>query len=87
MLSISVVTPSLNQGRFIERTIRSVLEQRYAPLEYVVRDGGSTDLTLAILAGFADKLTLKSDSMPCDCKNFICWPSRAPTTQRFNYRA
>jgi len=55
---ISIVTPSLNQGRFIAETIQSVLEQGYPNLEYIVVDGGSTDGSVDIIRSFEKHLAL-----------------------------
>lgn len=54
--SIAIVTPSYQQGRYLERTVYSVLSQDYPRLEYVVQDGGSEDETVAVLKRFAGLL-------------------------------
>jgi glycosyltransferase involved in cell wall biosynthesis len=53
---LTIITPSYNQAGFLERTLRSVLDQGWPDLEYIVVDGGSTDGSVEILERYSDRL-------------------------------
>jgi glycosyltransferase involved in cell wall biosynthesis len=59
--SLSIVTPSFNQGKYIRRTIDSVLSQEIPDIEYMVVDGGSTDATIDILRSYGKAISWVSE--------------------------
>jgi glycosyltransferase involved in cell wall biosynthesis len=60
-LTLSIVTPSCNTGRYLAAAIASVLEQDWPGVEYIVMDGGSTDGTLDVLKSFGDRVQWVSE--------------------------
>jgi glycosyltransferase involved in cell wall biosynthesis len=53
---VSIITPSYNQGRFLERTIQSVFEQDYPKIQYIVMDGGSSDNSVEIIKRYKRRI-------------------------------
>ncbi len=54
---ISIVTPSYNQGQYLEKTIESILSQNYPNLELIIIDGGSTDESINILRRYENRIS------------------------------
>ena len=69
---ISIITPTLNQGKFIEKSIQSVLSQNYPNYEYIIIDGGSTDNSIEIIKKYEKMITYlisEKDSGQADAIN------------------
>jgi len=69
---ITIVTPSYNQGEYLEETIQSVLNQNYPNLEYIIMDGGSTDNSVEIIKKYDAQIDFwvsESDSGQSDAIN------------------
>lgn len=69
---ITVVMPSYNQGKYLEAAIQSILTQDYPNLEFIIRDGGSTDESVAIIRRYESRIsrwTSEQDDGPADAIN------------------
>jgi glycosyltransferase involved in cell wall biosynthesis len=82
---VSIITPSYNQGEFLEETIQSVLNQNYKNIEYIIIDGASTDGSVEIIKKYQEKIAYwvsEKDKGQADAINkgflkatgdFLCW--------------
>jgi glycosyltransferase involved in cell wall biosynthesis len=69
MVRVTIITPTLNYGRFIEDTIKSVVRQNYPDLEYIIVDGGSSDETTSVV-----------DKYKSHIATFVCEPDKGQSS-------
>jgi len=75
--TITIVTPSLNQGQFIEQTINSVLSQKgNFYIDYIISDGGSTDESVKIIKKYDELLKIKKYPIECRGINYRWWSKK-----------
>jgi glycosyltransferase involved in cell wall biosynthesis len=83
--TISIVTPSYNQGQFLEQTIESVLSQNYPTLEYIIVDGGSTDNSVQVIKKYEKHLAFWVSEKDHGQSNAINKGYNAVTGNVFNW--
>lgn len=82
---ITIVTPSFNQGRFLDKTITSILDQQYPDLEYIIMDGGSTDNSVEIIKKYEPYLAYWQSEKDRGQNHAITEGFKRATGQVFGY--
>ena len=70
---LSIVTPNLNGGKYLEQTIKSVINQDYKNIEYIIIDGGSTDNSIEIIKKYSNYISyyeIKKDNNMYEALNY-----------------
>jgi len=69
MVTFSIIVPTFNEEKTIEKTLIALRNQTFEDFEIIVKDGGSTDRTVELAKKYADKVVCKSDSSVADARN------------------